>query len=109
MYPTIRSTLTLSLSVSALLTCPSVYAEDTDTKPSDTIAFEEVVVTGTRVTGLKPSETVSPVDVFGSERLGNQAGFDLTDGLATLSPAFNTQRFPIADGTASYVLPICAT
>jgi iron complex outermembrane receptor protein len=62
--------------------------------------LEEVVVTGTRKEGQTPTETISPIDVIGGSALGNQATFDLTESLTKLSPALNTQRFPIADGTA---------
>ncbi len=61
---------------------------------------EEIVVTGTRREGQSPTETLSPIDVLGSEALTEQASFDLTDGLSRIAPSFNTQRFPIADGTA---------
>jgi len=63
-------------------------------------ALEEVVVTGTRREGLLPTETLSPVDVLGGEMISQQGSFDLTDSLTMLSPSLNTQRFPIADGTA---------
>ena len=66
----------------------------------EALALEEVVVTGTRKEGLSPIETMSPVDVIGGSALSQQATFDLTDSLTKLSPALNTQRFPIADGTA---------
>jgi iron complex outermembrane receptor protein len=62
--------------------------------------LEEVVVTGTRKEGQTPTETLSPIDVIGGSALSNQAGFDLTETLTKLSPALNTQRYPIADGTA---------
>jgi iron complex outermembrane recepter protein len=62
--------------------------------------LEEVVVTGTRKVGVSPTETLSPVDVIGGSVLANQATFDLTESLSKLSPAMNTQRYPIADGTA---------
>jgi iron complex outermembrane receptor protein len=62
--------------------------------------LEEVVVTGTRKEGVAPTQTMSPVDVIGGSALSQQAGFDLTESLTKLSPALNTQRFPIADGTA---------
>lgn len=61
---------------------------------------EEVIVTGTRKEGVTPTQTMSPVDVIGGSALSQQAGFDLTESLTKLSPALNTQRFPIADGTA---------
>lgn len=67
--------------------------------------LEEVVVTGTRKEGLSPTETLSPVDVFSGGSVDNQATFDLTDGITKLSPSINTQRFPIADGTA-FIRPV---
>ncbi len=66
---------------------------------------EEIVVTGTRKAGLVPTETLSPIDVVASEAIAEQASFDLTDGLSRIAPSFNTQRFPIADGTA-FIRPV---
>jgi len=67
--------------------------------------IEALVVTGTRRDGVSPIETLSPIDLIGGEDLTRQAGFDLTDGLGKISPSINTQRFPIADGTA-FVRPV---
>lgn len=67
--------------------------------------LEEVVVTGTRKVGQLPTETLSPVDVIGGSALAYQGTADLTDALSKLTPALNTQRFPIADGTA-FVRPV---
>ncbi len=61
---------------------------------------EEIVVTGTRREGVSPTETLSPVEIIGGTSLVNQATFDLTDSITRVSPSLNTQRFPIADGTA---------
>ncbi len=61
---------------------------------------EEIVVTGTRKEGLSPTQTLSPVDVLSGADLTAQGSFDLTDSLSRIAPSFNTQRFPIADGTA---------
>jgi iron complex outermembrane receptor protein len=63
-------------------------------------ATEQVVVTGTRVQGRVSTETLSPVDVVSGADLADQASSDLTDQLRNISPSFNTQRYPIADGTA---------
>ncbi len=71
----------------------------------DAETIEEVVVTGTRKEGLSPTETLSPVDVLGGADLANQAAFDMTDGLSKVAPSINTQRFPIADGTA-FIRPV---
>ncbi len=43
--------------------------------------------------------------MFGGDALANQATFDMTDGLTKISPSINTQRFPIADGTA-FIRPV---
>ncbi|HLB85609.1 MAG TPA: TonB-dependent receptor plug domain-containing protein, partial [Steroidobacteraceae bacterium] len=67
--------------------------------------FEEIVVTGTRKGGQSPTETLSPVDMLSGEMLSDQAAFDLTDGLPKITPSLNTQRFPIADGTA-FIRPV---
>lgn len=67
--------------------------------------LEEVVVTGTRKIGQSPTETLSPVDLIGGATLSQQATYDLTESLTKISPALNTQRFPIADGT-SFIRPV---
>jgi iron complex outermembrane receptor protein len=64
------------------------------------LQLEEIVVTGTRKEGLSPTQTLSPIDVVGGDMLSNQSSFDLTESLTRVSPSLNTQRFPIADGTA---------
>ena len=67
--------------------------------------IEEIVTTGTRKEGTSPLEALSPVDVLAGEALVNQASFDMTDSLTRIAPSLNTQRFPIADGTA-FIRPI---
>ncbi len=74
-------------------------------EPAPAEFAERIVVTGTRKVGLDPTETLSPVDVLPTETITDQASFDLTDGIARIAPSFNTQRFPIADGTA-FIRPV---
>ncbi|MBB3061131.1 TonB-dependent receptor plug domain-containing protein [Microbulbifer rhizosphaerae] len=94
----------LSLAIAAALAFPTIGSAQTAETPSnDTV--EEVVVTGTRKEGVSPLETLSPIDVVGGENLSGQASFDLTESLAKVAPSFNTQRFPIADGTA-FIRPV---
>ncbi|KUJ81463.1 TonB-dependent receptor [Microbulbifer flavimaris] len=96
----------LSLAVAAVLTLPvSAFAQQSGESQADDGRMEEVITTGTRVEGLSPTETLSPVDVLGGENLSDQASFDLTESLAKIAPSFNTQRFPIADGTA-FIRPV---
>ncbi|GAB4516542.1 MAG: TonB-dependent receptor [Amphiplicatus sp.] len=64
-----------------------------------------IVVTGTRVEGKSPTETLSPIDVLPGDSLADQGSFDLTDTLTNIAPSINTQRFPIADGT-SFIRPV---
>ncbi|MDH3431403.1 MAG: TonB-dependent receptor [Gammaproteobacteria bacterium] len=67
--------------------------------------LEVIITTGTRKEGLSPTETLSPIDVLAGAALANQATFDMTDGLTKVAPSINTQRFPIADGTA-FIRPV---
>lgn len=67
--------------------------------------IEEIVTTGTRREGQSPTETLSPIDVLAGAALTDQATFDMTDGLTKIMPSINTQRFPIADGTA-FIRPV---
>ena len=82
----------------AVLALPQQTAFAQGTTAEATI--EEIVTTGTRKRGLSPTETLSPVDVLSGSTVQNQASFDLTEALTRIAPSLNTQRFPIADGTA---------
>jgi len=100
----VRAVLPACISA-ALLSSVSIQAQEEKKKEVDLPVLEEVVVTGTRREGVLPTETLSPVDVISGELVGRQAAFDLTDSLSKLSPSLNTQRFPIADGTA-FIRPV---
>ncbi|MDA0705028.1 MAG: TonB-dependent receptor plug domain-containing protein [Proteobacteria bacterium] len=87
----------------ALLAAGTMPAHAQSDEGSD--AVEEVVVTGTRREGQSPTETMSPIDVLAGDAFANQATFDMTDGITKVAPSINTQRFPIADGTA-FIRPV---
>ena len=89
--------LTMAATATALGAPAAALSQETE--------FEEIVVTGTRKGGQSPTETLSPVDMLSGELLSEQAAFDLTDGLPKITPSLNTQRFPIADGTA-FIRPV---
>ncbi|MCO1336054.1 TonB-dependent receptor [Microbulbifer sp. OS29] len=99
----------LSLAVAVTILNSGSFAVAAEGDESATSAsdrtMEEVITTGTRKEGVSPSETLSAVDVVGGEKIADQAGFDLTESLAKIAPSFNTQRFPIADGTA-FIRPV---
>ena len=73
----------------------AIAQDDTEESPTD-----QIIVTGTRVVGKDPTQTISPIDIYAADTLTNQGQFDLTNQLTNISPSLNTQRFPIADGTA---------
>ncbi|GAB4199906.1 MAG: hypothetical protein Tsb002_35750 [Wenzhouxiangellaceae bacterium] len=76
-------------------------AENSERDDDEPVMLDDLqITTGTRVLGRTPTESVSPIDVFEGDTLRNQASFDFTDQLSNISPSFNSQRFPIADGTA---------
>ena len=84
-------------------TTSAVQAEEQErsTEGRRSIGLEDVmIVTGTRVAGADPTATLSPVDVIRADVLMNQSTADMTDGLTRVLPSLNTQRWPIADGTA---------
>ncbi|WP_193161404.1 TonB-dependent receptor plug domain-containing protein [Microbulbifer hainanensis] len=105
MYSHSFKPLSLAIAVALALPVSGALAEEDKAPAADDRAMEEVITTGTRREGLAPTETLSPVDVVGGANLADQASFDLTESLAKIAPSFNTQRFPIADGTA-FIRPI---
>ena len=92
----------LSLAIAASIAMVPSMALPQDEGADET---EEIVVTGTRREGQSSLETLSPIDVLAGTALANQATFDLTDGLTKIAPSINTQRYPIADGTA-FIRPV---
>ena len=90
-----------AIALSLTMTSPTAWSQQAD---ADGL-IEEIVTTGTRREGQSPTETLSPIDVLAGTALTDQATFDMTDGLTKVAPSLNTQRFPIADGTA-FIRPV---
>lgn len=88
----------------ALLTGISILAVATPAVAQDAQAEgtpeTQIIVTGTRGQGTSPTESLSPIDVIDPDLLARQNGSNITDTLTAIAPSINTQRFPIADGTA---------
>ena len=97
------SLVSLAVAATVAMTSGPVWAQNGDNE-----FIEEIITTGTRKEGTSPTEAMSPVDVLSGDAFVEQASFDLTDSITRLSPSLNTQRYPIADGTA-FVAGICAT
>ena len=94
-----------SVLASAIIALIPAIGAPSATAQNPAAGLEEVVVTGTRKEGMSPTETLSPIDLISSESLTRQATFSLTESLTQIAPSLNTQRFPIADGTA-FVRPV---
>jgi len=94
-----RHFLSIAIASAVAFTSLPTWAQDDDE------FIEEIVTTGTRKEGTSPLESLSPVDILSGDALANQAAFDMTDGITKVSPSLNTQRFPIADGTA-FIRPV---
>ncbi|HXI86315.1 MAG TPA: hypothetical protein VNH64_02570, partial [Parvularculaceae bacterium] len=91
-----RAVLLCGVCASALAFAAPAFAADDD---------DRIVVTGTRVTGKSPVESLSPIDLLNGDILADQGGFDLTNQLTNIAPSVDTQRFPISDGTA-FIRPV---
>lgn len=94
-----RNCLFFAIASAVAFTSAPAWAQD------DGEMLEEIITTGTRKEGTSPLESLSPVDIMSGAALVNQATFDITDAITKLSPSLNTQRFPIADGTA-FIRPV---
>jgi iron complex outermembrane receptor protein len=68
----------------------SVHAADAPASPTDVSA---VIVTGTRVTGMKAADSAAPIELVGAEALKRTGSPDLVQALAQTVPSLNIQSF----------------
>jgi iron complex outermembrane receptor protein len=74
---------------------PALGADQTPTGNSvssngaESTTLGEVIVTGTRVQGLKAEDSLAPVQIIGSDALNKVGEFDLSEGLLQTVPSFN--------------------
>ncbi|QQN74258.1 TonB-dependent siderophore receptor [Croceicoccus sp. YJ47] len=66
----------------------------------ESLASEQIIVTGTRRTDRTVTESAVPVDVFTAQDLATQPSPNLQTIIKNLVPSFNQQRNAGADGTA---------
>ena len=91
-----------ALPLAVLVAFSALADESSENKATE---LSPIVVTGTHKAGLSPTDSISPIDVYSGAQIENQGDVDLTDSLTKITPALNTQRFPIADGTA-FIRPV---
>ncbi len=56
-------------------------------------SIEEIIVTGTRLSGVEASESAAPVQVLTSDALVTSGSPDLMKSLAQVVPSFTAQAF----------------
>jgi iron complex outermembrane receptor protein len=78
----------------AVLSASAVHAEDAATTAADgASSVEEVIVTGTRQTGLRVVDSAAPIQVVDSESLLRSGQTDLRLGLSNIVPSYTAQAF----------------
>jgi iron complex outermembrane recepter protein len=60
---------------------------------ADTSSVDELIVTGTRATGMKAADSPAPIQVLGANALKQVAQTDLMQAIAQNLPSFNAQGF----------------
>ncbi len=81
------------VSLASLVAAVASSASADDDAAAAGVAVEEVIVTGTRQTGLKVEDSPAPVQVVDTQALARTGQTDLRLGLANVVPSFNAQAF----------------
>jgi iron complex outermembrane receptor protein len=83
-------------SLIALIAAVASYAAPVlaaDAAATDSSEVDTLIVTGTRVTGLKAADSAAPVEVLGQDALSHVGQPNLIQGLAQLVPSFTAESF----------------
>ena len=92
----VLAALTFAMAVPALYVAPSLAAAaDATTAPSSDL--QEVVVTGTRQSGLAAADSPAPIQIVSSEALRSSGAPDLMSALAQLVPSLQMEAFGFDD------------
>ena len=79
-----------SLIALSALTSTATYAAEA---AGDASGVSEVIVTGTRATGMKAADSPAPIQVLGATALKQVSQPDLIQAIAQNLPSFNAQAF----------------
>ncbi|THD62284.1 TonB-dependent receptor [Phenylobacterium sp.] len=82
-----------SLIALSALASTSAIAADAAAADAATTNLDEVIVTGTRATGMKAADSAAPVQVLGAQALKSVGPPDLIQAIAQNLPSFNAQGF----------------
>ena len=72
---------------------PVSTAADPDPDPQASLAGDDIIVTGTRATGISAAESAAPIKVLGAEELSHVGQPNLNQVLTQLVPSFVAQAF----------------
>ena len=82
-----------SAAIAATLALPPVACAQPIAAASATASLDELIVTGTRVTGLRVEDSPAPIQVVDSAALDRTGRVELTQTLNQTIPSFGTQPF----------------
>jgi iron complex outermembrane recepter protein len=85
--------LYLGASVIVLSTVLASAAYAADAAAATTSSLDELIVTGTRATGMKAADSAAPIQVLGAQALKSVGPPDLIQAIAQNLPSFNAQGF----------------
>ncbi len=80
-----------TLALAAALLATSAFAADADGAAGAATDVSAVIVTGTRVTGMKAEDSAAPIELVGKEALTKTGSPDLANALASSVPSLNVQ------------------
>lgn len=89
---TYRAFCTSMIALSAFSAVP-VHAQADAPVPADTDPPIDIIVTGTRQTGITAAESAAPIKLIGQEMMAHVGQPNLNQVLAQLVPSFRTQGF----------------
>lgn len=90
----------LAAAIALALFTPTLLAQSSPTPDADKASsLDQIVVTGTRVSGRSATDTAAPIDVVGIEQLERGGVSELNQALSIALPSLNFPRPGLADGT----------
>ncbi len=82
-----------ALALGAALSANAAQAADAAATAADASSVSEVIVTGTRQTGVKAADSAAPIQVIGGPALKSVGQPDIAQALAQNLPSFNVESF----------------
>ncbi|MGY1425656.1 TonB-dependent receptor plug domain-containing protein [Lysobacter sp. A289] len=91
----------LQLAIAVALAAPGAFAQTATVPVDDATTLDQVIVTGTRVTGRTIAESASPIDIITPEVLRATGTTELATALSRALPSLNFPRPAVTDGTSA--------